>query len=163
MRYFVVMVVLSNVAGCVSIPPEAAQSQALLVSGLESAKRRQIHFINEWAEDQSDRAVRILTGPAMDEVVLSQLGNRSALPPDEVKSLLTELAEDLTASLASIEKKRRSLVNNTESEFNKLIDLAYASQIFLQSAYEANQMTDKHATELKRAEDRLERRIINED
>ncbi len=146
-------------SGCVSIPPQAVTSQELIMSGLDSAKKNQITIINAYANDQINHIESLMKNTVIDDVIESELGGRSGLPADEVKTLLLEYAEDLKEKIAKVEAKRQSLLLETNKAYDQLISLAKANHDFLRSAHNAatfqNKLIDKYKTRLKEVENKV--------
>ncbi|MGL1930866.1 MAG: hypothetical protein OCC45_03775 [Desulfotalea sp.] len=151
---FIGMLFILN--GCVSIPPQAVTSQALIISGLESAKKNQITLINAYADDQITQIENLMKNVVIDDVIASELKGRDALPAAEVRVLLIEYAEDLKTEIATIESKRQGLLGETSQAYGQLLDLANANHEFLKSAHNAaaiqNDLVNKYKEKLKEVE-----------
>lgn len=167
MKKIIVYVMFLTVSGCVSIPPQAVTSQALIVSGLESAKSNQITIINSYADDQIAQVENLMKNVVIDEVISDELDGRDALPANEVRVLLVEYAEDLRSDISEIESSRQSLLKETENGYNQLIELAQANHDFLKSAHDAatiqNDLIDKYKEKLKEVEEKVENYVNSED
>lgn len=167
MRKSIFFVVFLAVSGCVSIPPQAVTSQALIVSGLESAKSNQIKIINAYADERIDKVENLMKNVVIDDVILSELNGRDALPANEVRVLLIEYAEDLGTEISKIESSRQSLLKETEFGYNQLMDLAQANHDFLKSAHDAattqDDLIDKYKEKLEEVEEKVENYVNGEE
>ncbi|MDC8829385.1 hypothetical protein [Alteromonas gilva] len=167
MRMALLSFILLLASGCVSIPPQAVTSQALIVSGLESAKNNQLKIINAYADDQIVRVENLMKNVVIDDVIASELKGRKALPADEVRVLLVEYAEDLRSEISKIEASRQTLLKETEASYGQLIDLAKANYDFLKTAHDAatiqNDLIDKYKEKLKEVEKKVEDYVNSEE
>ncbi|MCV6612084.1 MAG: hypothetical protein OIF55_15015 [Amphritea sp.] len=167
MRMVLLSLIFLLTSGCVSIPPQAVTSQALIVSGLESSKNNQIKIINAYADDQIAQVENLMKNVVIDDVIASELNGRNALPADEVRALLVEYAEDLRSEISKIEASRQSLLKETETGYGQLIDLAKANHDFLKTAHDAatiqNDLIDKYKEKLKEVEKKVEDYVNSEE
>jgi len=147
------------ISGCVSIPQQAVTSQELVLKGVESAYGNQVTLINAYADDQISNTKKLLENVVLEKVIIKQLNGRKALPPEEVKELITMYSKDLSAEIKKVETKRKQLLKIAEEGYGEIISLTKTNLEFIKTASNANERQQKLLEQYKEKLDKVKAEI----
>lgn len=128
---------------CVSVPPQVVTSQELIGSGLQTSRENQIALIEAWASDQKQQKKDLLENVVIDIAIQRKLNGRSALPPDEVKSLIIEFHNDALNEYESIDTKKAELIRIANENFNEMEKLNRLNLNYMKSLLKVSQQQEE--------------------